>query len=394
MPGMLRALLIAVCLLEETATDAEHGASWRVLAMARTLLMTTWALCRSRRSCADILRARSETCLMPKWSRVFSLRHRLQTRLRRQQASGRLLRLSRSQQRMLLWRLWNRAMRKLQRALRKQCLHRQLTMVLVRAASESTTQQFSDSCAGIRRCMAMTRIRSCMPSATSRGDRRRRPNMHPSCQGRAVEVSRRAVRTQWRPLLKPSKRQRERGRRALLVVGLGRRLLLSRCLQHRDRSSRRFQLLAQSRTSARSRMWRRDTRFARGVAGGLLLKEGVVARQIRQQEQALGFQEKPLMWGTLAYPCHRRFRFEASKHVRWITTAVGAELLVHRAKSGALPVSRHPTLDMPVVLSRHVRMLVNTKDLCSLCATSSLCMAAAAAAAPASSDAASALLLE
>ncbi len=202
------------------------------------------------------------------------------------------------------------------------------------------------------------------------------------------------MRTRWRPLLRPLKRQRKRGRRALLVVGLGRRLLLSRCLQHRGRSSRRFQLLAQSRTSARLQMGRRDTRFARGVAGVLLLKEGVVARQIRQQEQALSLQERPLMLGTLAYPCHRRFRLEATKHARWITTAVGAELLVHRAKSGALPVSRHPTLDMPVVLSRHVRMLVNTKDICSLWATSSLCMATAAAATPASSDAASALLLE
>ena len=203
------------------------------------------------------------------------------------------------------------------------------------------------------------------------------------------------MRTRWRPLLRPLKCQRNPRRRALLVVGLDRQLLLSRCLQHRDRSSRRFQLLAQSRTSARPRMGRGDTRFARGVAGGLLLKEGVVARQIRQQEQALRLQERALMWGgTLVYPCHRRFRFEATKHTRWITTAVAAELLVHRAKSGALPVSQHPTLDMPVVLSCHVRMLVNTNDLRSLCATSSLCMAAIAAATPASSDAASALLLE
>ncbi len=183
MPGTLRALLTSLCLLEETATDAEHGASWRMLAIARTLPMMTWALCRSRRNCADILRARSETCLMPRRSRVFSLRHRLQTRLRREQASGRLLRLSRSQQRMLLWRLWNRAMRKLQRALRKKSLRGQLAMVPVRAASESTTRQFPDRCAGIRRCMAMTRTRSCTPNATSRGDRRRRPNMRPLCQG-------------------------------------------------------------------------------------------------------------------------------------------------------------------------------------------------------------------
>ncbi len=74
----------------------------------------------------------------------------------------------------------------------------------------------------------------------------------------------------------------------------------------------------------------------------------------------LSWQQILVMLEIFAYLRHRRFQLEA-KHVPWITVTVGAALLVPRVKARALPVSRRPTLDMPVVLRRLARVLVNMK---------------------------------